>query len=152
MIHFRHPLPGIDRPQMEADVVIIGGGPAGMACALRLSQLIDKHNLENADVPLSKENIYVLEKAREIGGHCLSGGLLDPQPVDESEQRLSGDRPEHAMEVERGEGGHPGQCRQRQLVGEMAADMIDHAIDTCLVLEPMSTGQGSGRPPGPHYS
>jgi electron-transferring-flavoprotein dehydrogenase len=83
MIHFRHPLPGIDRPQMEADVVIIGGGPAGMACALRLSQLIDKHNLENADVPLSKENIYVLEKAREIGGHCLSGGLLDPRSVRE---------------------------------------------------------------------
>ena len=73
-----------------------------------------------------------------------AGGLLDPQPVDESEQRLSGDRTEHAMEVERGEGGHPGQCRQRQLVGEMAPDVIDDAIDASLVLEPMSAGQGSG--------
>jgi electron-transferring-flavoprotein dehydrogenase len=82
-IHFRHPLPDIDRPQMEADVVIIGGGPAGMACALRLAQLIDAHNLSHSDSPLSKENIYVLEKAREIGAHCLSGGLLDPRSMRE---------------------------------------------------------------------
>jgi electron-transferring-flavoprotein dehydrogenase len=36
MIHFREPLEGIDRPQMESDVTIVGGGPAGLACALRL--------------------------------------------------------------------------------------------------------------------
>ncbi|HEV2465274.1 MAG TPA: electron transfer flavoprotein-ubiquinone oxidoreductase [Acidobacteriaceae bacterium] len=83
MIHFRHPLEGIDRPQMEADVVIIGGGPAGMACALRLSQLIDQHNQRHADSPLSKENIYVLEKGREVGAHCLSGALLDPRSMRE---------------------------------------------------------------------
>lgn len=83
MIHFRHPLEGIDRPQMEADVVIIGGGPAGMACALRLSQLIDEHNQQHADAPLSKENIYVLEKGREVGAHCLSGALLDPRSMRE---------------------------------------------------------------------
>jgi electron-transferring-flavoprotein dehydrogenase len=82
-IHFRKPIEGIERPQMEADVVIVGGGPAGMACALRLSQLIDAHNAEHPDTPLTKENIYVLEKAREVGQHCLSGALLDPRSMRE---------------------------------------------------------------------
>src|SRR6202451_533744 len=88
MIHFRQPIEGIERPQMEADVVIIGGGPAGMACALRLTQLIDAYNdrlaLKGSTAPpLSKENIYVLEKAREAGQHCLSGALLDPRSMRE---------------------------------------------------------------------
>ncbi len=64
-------------------MVIVGGGPAGMACALRLSQLIDAHNAEHPEAQLSKENIYVLEKAREIGQHCLSGALLDPRSMNE---------------------------------------------------------------------
>src|SRR5512132_2237230 len=80
---FRKPIPNIEHPVMEADVTIVGGGPAGMACALRLSQLIYEHNARHPDAHLSKENIYVLEKAREIGQHCLSGALLDPRSMRE---------------------------------------------------------------------
>jgi electron-transferring-flavoprotein dehydrogenase len=93
MITFRKPIEGIERPQMEADVVIIGGGPAGMACALRLSQLIDEHNASHPDSQLSKDNIYVLEKAREIGQHCLSGALLDPRSMRELLPGFEADAP-----------------------------------------------------------
>src|SRR5215469_18937652 len=97
MIYFRKPLEGIERPQMEADVTIVGGGPAGLACALRLSQLIDRHNRRHPDAPLNKENISVLEKARELGQHSLSGALLDPRAMDEL---LPGWRTEAPLDAE----------------------------------------------------
>src|ERR1700686_5512874 len=73
----------VQREQLEADVLIVGAGPAGLACALHLSNLIRKHNESGAKPELSSENIYVLEKAREIGAHQLSGAIMDPRAMRE---------------------------------------------------------------------
>jgi electron-transferring-flavoprotein dehydrogenase len=97
MLIFRKPVPNVEHPEMPADVVIVGGGPAGMACALRLSQLIDEHNTRRPEAPLSKENIYVLEKSREAGQHCLSGALLDPRSVKELLPGFESDAPLDAV-------------------------------------------------------
>ncbi len=59
-----------ERNSISVDVVIVGAGPAGLAAAIRLRQLADA-----ADETLS---IAVLEKASEVGGHILSGAVIDP--------------------------------------------------------------------------
>jgi electron-transferring-flavoprotein dehydrogenase len=71
------------REQLEADVLIIGAGPAGLSCALHLANLFKKHNVSGAQPELSAENIYVLEKGREIGAHQLSGAILNPKGLAE---------------------------------------------------------------------
>jgi len=73
----------VERERLDADVLIVGAGPAGLACALHLSQLIAQHNAAGAKPELSAENIYVLEKAREIGAHQLSGAVMDPRGLAE---------------------------------------------------------------------
>jgi len=75
--------PNIQREQLEADVLIIGAGPGGLACALHLANLIEKHNEAKKSPSLSAENIYVLEKGREIGAHQLSGAIMDPRGLRE---------------------------------------------------------------------
>lgn len=68
---------------LEADILIVGGGPAGLSCALRLAALYSAHNQRQHGEPLRAENIFVLEKAPEIGAHCLSGAVLDPRALAE---------------------------------------------------------------------
>ncbi|HVB08141.1 MAG TPA: NAD(P)/FAD-dependent oxidoreductase, partial [Candidatus Acidoferrales bacterium] len=68
----------VEHETLEADVLIVGAGPAGLACALHLSHLIERHNAAGRTPPLSSENVYVLEKARELGAHQLSGAIMDP--------------------------------------------------------------------------
>ncbi|MGO9640098.1 MAG: 4Fe-4S dicluster domain-containing protein [Candidatus Acidiferrales bacterium] len=73
----------VERERLDADVLIVGAGPAGLSCALHLANLIQKHNEANASSALSVENVYVLEKAREIGAHQLSGAVMDPRGLAE---------------------------------------------------------------------
>ena len=73
----------IERERVEADVLIVGAGPAGLGCALHLANLIERHKQANKSPSLSTENIYVVEKARELGAHQLSGAIMDPRALRE---------------------------------------------------------------------
>src|SRR5215468_3489461 len=73
----------IQREQLEANILIVGAKPAGLACALHLANLIKEHNSSGAKPELSAENIYVLEKGREIGAHQLSGAIMNPKALAE---------------------------------------------------------------------
>ena len=64
-----------DREAMEYDVVIVGGGPSGLACAIRLKQLAAE-----TDKDIS---VCILEKGSEVGAHLLSGAVLEPRSLNE---------------------------------------------------------------------
>lgn len=79
---------GVTRDTMDADIVIVGGGAAGLSAALHLKNKIDRYNEEvqlghKSGAPINDPMIVVLEKASEIGAHSFSGAVLNPSALKE---------------------------------------------------------------------
>jgi len=65
----------VEREQMEFDILVVGGGPAGLAAAIRAKQVAAERDAEIS--------VCVVEKGAEIGAHILSGNVFEPRALDE---------------------------------------------------------------------
>ena len=65
--------------RIEVGVLIVGGGPGGLACAIRLGQLLEEH--PQVRERLGEVPIAVLEKGKQPGSHLLSGAVVNPSPL-----------------------------------------------------------------------
>ena len=72
--------------RVEVGVLIVGGGPDGVACSLRLGQLLEEH--PEAAARLGEVPVAVLEKGKQPGSHLLSGAVVNPRAL----RRLLRDR------------------------------------------------------------
>src|SRR4029079_10871365 len=72
----------MEREVLEFDVQWIGAGPAGLAGAIHLANLIEKHNASGAP-PIPETTIAVLEKSATVGAHGISGAVMDPRAMRE---------------------------------------------------------------------
>ncbi len=75
----------MERERLDAEAVIVGAGPAGLACALHLARLVAEHNAQGRMPAIDPEGIFVLEKGAELGMHSLSGAVMDPRALAELE-------------------------------------------------------------------
>ncbi len=71
-----------ERDTLETDVLIVGGGPAGLAAAIRLKDLLAER-ARRPGVTALEPSIMVIEKAAEFGAHSISGAVLDPSSLRE---------------------------------------------------------------------
>ena len=76
----------VERDSLDVDVLFVGAGPASLAGALRLRQLINEHNEkaeQSGGKSLGELSIAVIEKGREVGSHMISGAVMDIRPLAE---------------------------------------------------------------------
>ncbi|MDR0498636.1 MAG: electron transfer flavoprotein-ubiquinone oxidoreductase [Holophagales bacterium] len=75
--------PGVNREELEFDVLFVGGGPANLTALWRLLDLIEAHNRKDNVKKLEGLTIGIIEKGDAIGDHAFSGAVLDPRALAE---------------------------------------------------------------------